>query len=267
MPRGRTIARWGVRVAGSLLAGVVVSWLVAAGIGVWWGDHAVLRGAMPDVHCYIEGAGRIASIDERRTVVSRRVIWAVIEKPEAAMYEAMRSAMEHEVEGAMERYGEMANEPEARGAAWDRWVAEHGGYGDPAELPVWLSLWTDPGWTESVAPGSAIAMDVGVGWPCVAFHLSGDAVGLRARPAVVRGGYWWRPGPGHGTRLVAWLPIFPGVLIDSAVYGLAAYGLCAVLPSSVRRAVRRRRGRCVRCGYDRRGLGDGALCPECGAGA
>ena len=31
-------------------------------------------------------------------------------------------------------------------------------------------------------------------------------------------------------------------------------------------AVRRRRNCCARCGYSRAGLGEGALCPECGAG-
>lgn len=31
-------------------------------------------------------------------------------------------------------------------------------------------------------------------------------------------------------------------------------------------AVRRRRNCCVRCGYPRAGLAEGAVCPECGAG-
>jgi predicted amidophosphoribosyltransferase len=32
------------------------------------------------------------------------------------------------------------------------------------------------------------------------------------------------------------------------------------------RVLRRGPGACAACGYDRRGLAEGALCPECGAG-
>jgi hypothetical protein len=36
------------------------------------------------------------------------------------------------------------------------------------------------------------------------------------------------------------------------------------LPRGIRHASRRRRGRCVGCGYELKGL---AVCPECGGGA
>ena len=59
------------------------------------------------------------------------------------------------------------------------------------------------------------------------------------------------------------LPIWPGFAINTAVYALLLFiGWRA--PGVIRRAVRRRRGRCVACGYDRGGLDAGAACPECG---
>jgi hypothetical protein len=70
------------------------------------------------------------------------------------------------------------------------------------------------------------------------------------------------------------LPIMPGFLLDTlfyaAIWGGAFFGF-----ASAKRAIRRRRGRCPRCGYDLRGHrhegtearrheGLAAGCPECG---
>jgi hypothetical protein len=57
--------------------------------------------------------------------------------------------------------------------------------------------------------------------------------------------------------------LWPGFLVDTAFWGGAAFLVWSV-PGFVRRGVRRRRGRCVRCGYELKGL---AVCPECGGGA
>jgi hypothetical protein len=62
---------------------------------------------------------------------------------------------------------------------------------------------------------------------------------------------------------IPWLPLWPGFLVDTAFWGGAAFIVCSV-PGFVRRGVRRRRGRCVRCGYELKGL---AVCPECGGAA
>ncbi|MEQ9095993.1 MAG: hypothetical protein RIE32_06990 [Phycisphaerales bacterium] len=62
------------------------------------------------------------------------------------------------------------------------------------------------------------------------------------------------------------LPIWPGFLLNTLLYALLLF-IAWRLPGVLRRAVRRRRGRCVGCGYDRGGLDAGAACPECGAGA
>ncbi len=56
-------------------------------------------------------------------------------------------------------------------------------------------------------------------------------------------------------------PVWPGVALDTVVFAAAAW-LLVFGPFALRRRVRRRRRRCVNCGYDA-----GALeqCPECGA--
>jgi hypothetical protein len=60
-----------------------------------------------------------------------------------------------------------------------------------------------------------------------------------------------------------YLPLWPGFLVDTVFWGGAAFVVWSV-PGLVRRGVRRRRGRCVRCGYELKGL---TVCPECGGGA
>lgn len=61
-------------------------------------------------------------------------------------------------------------------------------------------------------------------------------------------------------------PLWPGFLINTFFYAILTFALVRG-PRVLRRARRRRRGRCERCGYDRAGLDAGAACPECGAGA
>lgn len=60
-------------------------------------------------------------------------------------------------------------------------------------------------------------------------------------------------------------PLWPGFLINTFFYAILAFALVRT-PRVVRRAIRRRRGRCVGCGYDRDGLDPEAACPECGVG-
>ena len=72
------------------------------------------------------------------------------------------------------------------------------------------------------------------------------------------------PIPGLADFALPLLPLWPGFLINTLFYALLLFGAWR-LPGVLRRAVRRRRGRCVGCGYDRQGLDTDAPCPECGA--
>lgn len=68
------------------------------------------------------------------------------------------------------------------------------------------------------------------------------------------------------SRVIPLAPIWLGFTVDALFYG-AAWGVLLALvvgPGALRRALRRRRGRCLRCAYDLRGIPEGA-CPECGA--
>jgi hypothetical protein len=73
---------------------------------------------------------------------------------------------------------------------------------------------------------------------------------------------WWSKIPWERPLLPV-TPLWPGFLVDTAFWGGAAFVVWSV-PGFVRRGARRRRGRCVRCGYELKGL---AVCPECGGAA
>jgi hypothetical protein len=62
-------------------------------------------------------------------------------------------------------------------------------------------------------------------------------------------------------------PIWSGLAKNTLFYAAIAWGLM-FLPGVIRRWRRYRRGRCMNCGYDLKGLGTGAtggVCPECGS--
>ena len=61
------------------------------------------------------------------------------------------------------------------------------------------------------------------------------------------------------------LPLWPGFAINTVFYALMLLLAWRTL-GTIRRAARRRRGRCAACGYERGGLDANAACPECGAG-
>jgi hypothetical protein len=66
---------------------------------------------------------------------------------------------------------------------------------------------------------------------------------------------------------LGWLPLcplWPGFALNTLFYAAIAWGLWQV-PLAIRRRRRRRMNTCIKCGYDRAGLVDGAACPECGA--
>lgn len=76
-------------------------------------------------------------------------------------------------------------------------------------------------------------------------------------------GYSRATGPGYQWGVPTNV-IVGGFAGDSAVFGAGWYGVIAgVVTIRNRRMIRA--GQCVKCRYDRRGLPEGAVCPECGA--
>jgi hypothetical protein len=66
--------------------------------------------------------------------------------------------------------------------------------------------------------------------------------------------------------VIPFRPIWPAFLFNNCFYAAAAalLWLTARSPRLIRIARRRRRGLCVKCGYDLRGASSSATCPECG---
>ena len=106
------------------------------------------------------------------------------------------------------------------------------------------------------------------GWPMKAMYarFEADRLGL-IRPEAVS---WGVHCGSYGPAIEEWLiprvvpvgPIWPGFAVNTVIYALPLW-LLALCPVALRRRIRRKRGRCIKCGYDLRGdLAAG--CPECG---
>jgi hypothetical protein len=151
---------------------------------------------------------------------------------------------------------------------------------DPVtSVPAWCSVWDADMRTvaksaresaSSIRPLIRGPRDVGIGWPCTSFSVTLEPRILGAVPAsdpppVFRGGFMSDLTRGWGpVRVVAWRPVFPGLLYGSLFWAVMVSPLIFA-PAAVKARLRRRRGQCAVCGYDRRGLAPAALCPECGA--
>ncbi len=132
---------------------------------------------------------------------------------------------------------------------------------------------------EKAASGGGSRIDVAYGWPCLSFRggytetFGGPATAGIVHDVephldemvidVVRNGKAVQITDPRPTPLI---PVWPGVVVNSVLFGAAWYGLL-LIPASLRRGRRRRRGACVECGYDRRGIAPEAACPECGTSA
>jgi hypothetical protein len=106
------------------------------------------------------------------------------------------------------------------------------------------------------------------GWPFVAFHGGGHQMPVRVEgrdpraPGALELPTWIPTRQNHAPS-VPIAPLWRGLLLNVACWSLAiAVPLLAL--RAARRAWRRRRGRCVECGYPLAPSGAEATCPECG---
>jgi hypothetical protein len=141
-------------------------------------------------------------------------------------------------------------------------------YVQPYVQPAWPSwLPTPPEDDTEYAEWGARA----AGWPmlCLASRSNAPTTGarktswsMRIRPATVTAGAAPRD-PDEGAIPLRPLPL--GLAANTLLYAAPPFIVLAAIPAA-RRALRRRRGLCPVCGYDRRGLGGASPCPECGGG-
>ena len=68
--------------------------------------------------------------------------------------------------------------------------------------------------------------------------------------------------PDKDNRFYPYDPIWPGFAINTLIYAVIV-GILWSIPFTMRRIIRRKRGACLKCGYDLRHA-DHKVCPECG---
>lgn len=132
-----------------------------------------------------------------------------------------------------------------------------------------------PHWGTFARPGSpptpdTLGEDAAFGFPipCLWYRVVSQARGNASVGATIEHGYHIRGTPNAratGSFIVLPLrPIWSGLVLNSVAF--AGFWWAALAgPSAARRNLRRRRGRCLACGYDLRDIPREQPCPECGA--
>lgn len=132
------------------------------------------------------------------------------------------------------------------------------------EVPPWSAVHASPG---DHVPRQTTYVEEARGWPMLALRCNialAHAAQGPAVPSVQWGIAVTKPDARRVTGIVLpWRPIWNGFIVNSALFSLIVFAVLYV-PGLMRRAARRRDGRCVRCGYDLRALAGSTACPECG---
>lgn len=144
--------------------------------------------------------------------------------------------------------------------------------GTVSDPPVWSAMHTPPTHAADAAAEAAYgwpwlalrsrqviraAASVDLGWLEVGIEVRPLRIELAAPPSSIIFG---PPEPVHLPQRPQWLAFTGDVFIFAALWGVVLF-LFLRGPRTIRRTWRRRRGRCVRCGYV---LRDSVTCSECG---
>ncbi len=147
------------------------------------------------------------------------------------------------------------------------WATENGYQSlwvKPSELPLGTTLRVS-----QLSPGEGLMEDAR-GWPAMtlrcSFDVSGNpqspwttVAGLPVRDHATTGSVIGSPAPPFALPL---RPVWPGFAINTIFYATILW-LLTLGPFTARRFIRRKRGLCIKCGYDLRGTAQ-MICSECG---
>jgi hypothetical protein len=223
----------------ALLGGAVVSVMVAEGIGL---SGAVVYKTSAPLR-FVAAQGMYAQVRDISGPGWRYLDWVVIDQQNAAVFQYM---YDNKLTSFGGRLSPSYLHPDA-----------------PGTLPSWSGVWRgeEPTGTSSPAAPRALrqAHEVCVGWPLACFWIDWHP----AKPDDCHGGKQMAMTQQGGRRLLLWRPVALGFALDTLIYAACIAGLGAGVRLFVR-ARRKRRGACAGCGYDLKGLADGAACPECG---
>ena len=142
----------------------------------------------------------------------------------------------------------------------------------PGMIPYWSAARRRPGAEVFEDPLGPWTLEYAYGWPfrsglAVVRRNVHEAPGVRNRNnkfAIVTGIKVLEEQSGEplAYRTLPTRPILVGFVANSVMYASALW-LLLFAPGQLRRFIRRKRGHCIKCGYDLRGA-EHEACPECG---
>jgi hypothetical protein len=225
----------------ALLGGAVVSVLVAEGIGYCGDDRLAFKSRTR----YVSVGSRRFYVDDWKGRGWRFLLWTDFDQSNA------------EYALLIHNLGESGSERELH--------RPDPPFDSPDSLPPWAMRSLPDTWSAAPGTGStgpvSYARNIAIGWPLLAFSMDGKTSSFHG----YHGGREFAAHPVRTLSVLAWRTIPLGFALDSLIWGACLAGIVGG-PRLLIRARRRRRGACAGCGYDLRGLADGAACPECGAG-